>query len=172
MNWDVISAITEAVGVIAVVISLLYLAFQIRFARLAAADTSRTARAVGVRENIHAMVNNSELRENWMKSSNLESVYEMLGKEMNVSANGAIQIDNMCQCWMWLHWGQFKAIKTTADNEELENIVSVFYSTPPMLSCWKESPYGRQVFDAEFVQFVDGAISKNKAKIEARNTNS
>ena len=33
MNWDAISAISEAVGVIAVVISLLYLAFQIRFAR-------------------------------------------------------------------------------------------------------------------------------------------
>ena len=79
MNWDVISAITEAVGVIAVVISLLYLAFQIRFARLAVADTSRTARAVGVRENIHAMVNNSELRENWMKSSNLESVVSVRG---------------------------------------------------------------------------------------------
>ncbi len=69
MNWDAISAIFEAVGVIAVVISLLYLAFQIRFARLAAADTSRTARAIGVRENVLAMVNNTGLRENWIKSS-------------------------------------------------------------------------------------------------------
>ena len=43
MNWLAIAAISETIGVIAVVISLLYLAFQIRFARLAAADTSRTA---------------------------------------------------------------------------------------------------------------------------------
>lgn len=50
MNWNVVSAISEVVGVIVIVISLLYLAFQIRFARLAAADTSRMARVIGVRE--------------------------------------------------------------------------------------------------------------------------
>ncbi len=55
MNWDTVAAISETVGVIAVVISLLYLAFQVRFARLAAADTSRTARSIGVRENVLAM---------------------------------------------------------------------------------------------------------------------
>ena len=164
MNWEIVSIITEAVGVFAVVVSMLYLALQIRFARLAAADTSRTARAIGVRENVHAMANNSELRENWMKSSNVQSVYETLGTEMNVSANGAIQIDNMCQCWMWLHWGQFKAIKTDADSKDLANIVSKFYATSPMLNCWKESPYGGKVFDAEFVQFVDSAIAKCNAK--------
>ena len=145
MNWDAISAIFEAVGVIAVVISLLYLAFQIRFARLAAADTSRTARAIGVRENVLAMVNNTGLRENWIKSSGLNSEYELLGKEMNVSVDGAIQIDNMCQCWMWLHWGQYKSIKTPADKSELENIVSVFYSVPPMLNCWRKRPNGGSI---------------------------
>ena len=39
MNWDVVSAISQTASEIAVVISLLYLAFQIRFARLAAAGT-------------------------------------------------------------------------------------------------------------------------------------
>ena len=161
MNWDTVSAISETVGVIAIVISLLYIAFQVRFARLTAADTSRTARSIGVRENVLAMVNNSELRENWMKSSGLKSVYEMIGTEMNVSADGAIQIDNMCQCWMWLHWGQYKSIKTPADLKELENIVSVFYSVPPMLNCWRKSPYGSKIFDEDFVRFVEGAISKS-----------
>jgi len=162
MNWETINAILEAVGVIAVVISLLYLSFQVRFARLEAADTSRTARAIGVRENVHTMVNNSTLRENWIKSSGLKSAYEMLGAEMNVSEDGAIQIDNMCQSWMWLHWGQYKSIKTAADHSELENIVSVFYSVPPMLNCWRKSPYGKAVFDADFVKFVEDAISKGK----------
>lgn len=82
MNWDAVSAISETVGVIAVVISLLYLALQIRSARLAAAVTSRTARAIGIRELDLAMVNNAELRENWIKSSDRNSVYEMLGSEL------------------------------------------------------------------------------------------
>lgn len=161
MNWDAISAISQIVSGIAVFISLLYLALQVRFARLAAADTSRTARSIGVRENVLAMANNSELCENWMKSSGLKSVYESLGTEMNISADSAIQVDNMCQCWMWLHWGQYKSIKTRADLEELENIVSVFYSVPPMLNFWRKSPYGNKVFDEDYVRFVEGAISKS-----------
>jgi len=162
MNWETINAILEAVGVIAVVISLLYLSFQVRFARLEAADASRTARSVGVRENVLTMANNSELSKNWMKSSNLKSEYETLGSELNVSADGAIQVDNMCQSWMWLHWGQYKSIKTADDLSELKNIVSVFYSAPPMLNCWRKSPYGKAVFDADYVKFVEDAISKGK----------
>lgn len=38
MNWDAVLAISQIASGIAVVISVLYLAFQIRFARLAAAD--------------------------------------------------------------------------------------------------------------------------------------
>jgi hypothetical protein len=163
MNWETVSAITQTAGGVAVVISVLYLAFQIRFARLAAADTSRTARSIGVRENALAMANNSELCKNWMQSSNLKSVYEILGKEMDVSSDGAIQVDNMCQSWMWLHWAQYKSIKTKDDLKELENIVSLFYSAPPMLNCWRKSPYGKKVFDEDFVRFVESSISTHKA---------
>lgn len=163
MNWDEVFSITQAASETAVVISLLYLAFQIRFARLSAADASRTARSVGVRENVLGMAHNSELCKNWMKSSGLKSVFERLGNEMEVSADGAIQIDNMYQCWMWLQWSQYKSLKTRADLEELESILSVFYSVPPMLNCWKKSPYGSKVFDEDFVRFVEGALSKSNS---------
>ncbi len=162
MNWLAVSAISEAVGVIAIVISLLYLAFQIRFARLAAADTSRIARAIGIREIDLTMVNSSELRENWLKSSDLIPVYEKLGSQLNLSVEEALQVDTLCQCWIRLHWGHYKSITTPADLEDLEGLVSVFYSTPPMLHCWRQSPYGKSIFDADFVQFVDAAISKRK----------
>ena len=79
MNRDAVSAVSQIVSGTAVFISLLYLAFQVRFARLAAADTSRTARDVGVRENVLAMTSNSGLCENWLKASGLRPAYEMLG---------------------------------------------------------------------------------------------
>ena len=160
MNWETIASIAQITSAIAVVISLIYLAFQVRFARLLASDTSRTARSGGVRSNVLTMANNTERCQYWMKSSGLKSEYERLGEELNLNADGAIQVDNMCQSWMWLHWGQYKSIKTNADLKELENIVSVFYSAPPMLNCWRKSPYGKAVFDAEFVKFVEAAISK------------
>ena len=163
MNWIAIATISEIIGVIALVISLLYLAFQVRFARLAAADTSRTARAIGIRELDLAVVNNSELRENWIMSSDLKSIYETLGSEMNVSVDSALQVDTLCQSWMRLHWGQYKSITTPGDLEDLERLVSLFYSVPPMLNCWRKSPYGSKVFDDDFVRFVEGAISKSNS---------
>jgi len=160
MDWEVISAVTEAVGVFAVVVSLLYLAFQVRFARLAAADSSRTARAIGIREIDLTTVNNPELRQNWIKASNLRSTYEKLGSELNLSVDAALQVDTICQSWMRVHWGQYKSITTAGDLDELERLVSVFYTSPPMLNCWKTSPYGQNVYDKEFVRFIEDAISK------------
>jgi hypothetical protein len=160
MNWDAISSIAQIVGTLTVVISLLYLAFQIRFARLAAADASRTARAIGVREIDLAMVNNPELRENWLKSSNLNPLYEEMGSQMDVSVEGALQVDTVCQCWMRLHWGQYKSITTPADLDDLEQLVSLFYAVRPMSYCWENSPYGKEAYDEQFVQYIDGAINK------------
>ena len=164
MNWDTVAAVLEIASGIAVFISLMYLALQIRFARLAAADTSRTARAIGVRENVLAMANNSELRENWIKSSSLESVYEVLGGELKVSANGAIQIDHMCQSWMWLHWGQFSSTTTDDDLEELARLIGVFYSNPPMSICWNESPFDKGLVEDKFVEFVNEAVKSQQKK--------
>ena len=164
MDWVVISSISQTISGIAVVISLIYLAFQIRFARLAAADTSRAARAAGVRELDLPMVNNRELRENWLKSSNLIPVYEELGSKLNLSVQETLQVDTLCQSWMRLHWGQHNSITTPEDLQDLESLVSAFYSVPPMLNCWQESPYGRKVFDKDFIKFVDGAISKSDSR--------
>ena len=158
MNWLAISAISEAIGVITIVVSLLYLAFQVRFARLAAADTSRMARTNGIREIDLAMVNNATLRENWLKSSDLSAVYKELGGLLNLSIEETLQVDTLCQCWIRLHWGHYKSITTPADLKELEGLVSVFYSESPMLHCWSKGPYGKTIFDAGFVKFIDDAI--------------
>ena len=74
MPWGAIAEFLQTLGAFALVISLIHIGFQIRFARLAAADTSRTVRGEGDRETDLAMVNNRELRETWIKSSNLNSI--------------------------------------------------------------------------------------------------
>ncbi len=52
---------------------------------------SAISEVIGVRENVLAMVNNTGLRENWIKSSGLNSEYELLGKEMNTIVDRPIQ---------------------------------------------------------------------------------
>ena len=48
MNWEAIGAIGEIVGAVAVVLTLAYLAIQVRHAKEAAADTNRLERSQGV----------------------------------------------------------------------------------------------------------------------------
>jgi hypothetical protein len=163
MNWDAIAAISQTASGIAVVISLLYLAFQIRFARLAASDTSRMARGMGVREIDLTMVNNPELRKNWIKSSDLKPIYKEIGSELNLSIDATLQVDTICQVWMRLHWGQYQSITTPEDLKDLERLVAAFYSAPPMLNCWTKSPYGREIYDKKFVKFVESTIAKRDA---------
>lgn len=100
MNWEEVFSITQAASETAVVISLPYLAFQIRFFEDFQLQTPLKLLnlPVGVRENVLAMANNFALCNNWMTYSSPKSVYERLGNEMEMSADGAIQIDNMCQC--------------------------------------------------------------------------
>jgi hypothetical protein len=159
MPWEAISEVTQIVGACALVISLIYIAVQIRFARKAAADTSRTARGEGVREIDLAMVNNRELRENWIKSSNLTPIYKELGAELDLSVDATLQVDTICQVWMRLHWGQFQSITVPEDLNDLKRLVAAFYSSPPMSNCWEKSPYGKKIYDPKFVKFVEDAVS-------------
>src|SRR5437762_12185952 len=65
MNWDAISAISQLVGSIAVVLSVLYLALQVhqstRVARLATQDAAATA----LREVTAPLMENAELERIW-----------------------------------------------------------------------------------------------------------
>ena len=60
-------AVGEIVGAIAVILTLGYLASQIRYARLAAGDASRQGRANGVREMLLATVTSADYRRAWSK---------------------------------------------------------------------------------------------------------
>jgi hypothetical protein len=50
MNWDAVSAISEALGAIAVLVTLGYLALQVRHARDEMARSTRQARADAMRQ--------------------------------------------------------------------------------------------------------------------------
>ncbi len=47
MNWEAIGALGETLGALLVLITLIYLATQVRYAKNAAADANRLARAKG-----------------------------------------------------------------------------------------------------------------------------
>ena len=164
MNWDAIGAVGELIGAFAVVATLAYLAVQVRFAKASAADLSRISRADGVRETLQMMSSDAQLRKNWIASSGLEVECQRLSKSLGTDIDGAFQIDFMFQSWIWLHWGQFSSTTTDDDLEELGRLIGVFYSNPPMSTCWNESPFDKGLVEDKFVRFVNDAVEAQKKK--------
>ena len=162
MNWEAISAISEAGGVLAVIVTLGYLAVQIRYARMAVTDENRLARSEGVRGMLLAMAHDPNLAKLWLKATGAEAAYKSLGDGWDMNAEDALRIDFASLYWMWLHWSAFASLKTKEDEVELEHLISEFYSVPPVSDSWKNSPYGRNLLDKKFVRFVDAAIAKKK----------
>lgn len=158
MNWDAIGALAEGVGALAVVITLAYLAIQVRYAKSAAADTNRLMRASGVRDMTLAQAQNDQLRKSVVRTFKTDSFYEEFAKEFDVERIDAERTDYVAQYYFWLHWGQYSTTSTERDMMELRNIISSFYSQPAILYSWENGPFGKIMFDDDFVAFVDSLI--------------
>ena len=159
MNWEAIGAIGEILGAMAVVMTLVYLATQVRYAKEAAADNNRIARASGVREMYMAQVNNSELRSVNHKAND-SSYLQEIADDLGITKEEAGILDSSNGYWFWLHWGQFSSTHNESDIAELKNLISGFYTTRPVYICWTKSPWHRPLLDPEFVKFVDEIIEQ------------
>ena len=159
MNWDAIGAVGQIIGALAVVVTLGYLAVQIRIVRSGAADTSRLTRTIGVHEAMLSTISNDALIESLMSVLG-RGYYEEFGGQFAISAREAARVDFFNLHWFWLHWGQFASSNTTEDLSELSRHIQIFYSLPAVAYSWWKSPFGRTLLDQRFVKFVDGLLSK------------
>ncbi len=164
MTIQELGSIGEFVAALATVATLAYLATQIRYARLAASDTSRQNRAESVREMVLTVVNNEAYRVAWNKADpGAAPRMEALSDRLGVSVDEAYLIWNGCCAWTFIHWAQYRSIKTTEDTYELENLVREFYSIPPMGPVWETDPMIKALLDPGFVEWVDGVLAKARA---------
>jgi hypothetical protein len=160
MNWDAIGAVGELISALAVVITLAYLASQVRYAKAATNDANRLVRASGVREMMLAGATNNELRESQIRGYRTESFYESYAEALGISAEDAARVDYGNAYYFWLHWGQFASSKSLVDTDELRHLVDVFYRRPAVRYSWENSPWGKVIFESAFVSFVDDVLSK------------
>lgn len=161
MNWEAIGALGEIVGALAVVLTLAYLAIQVRHAKAAAADTNRLERSKGVRDMMLASAADSGLRENLTKGLQLSNYYNEIASNLNMSSDEAASFDWAMLYWFWLHWGQYASTTKESDVEELRNVISGFYRNPGVRVCWEKSPWARPVLEKDFVNFVDEILAQD-----------
>ena len=163
MNWDALGAIAEVVGALAVVFTLVYLAFQVRYARNATLDQNRLTRSTTIREIILAAANNDDLRVSQVKNWGLEQYYESLAKEFGITSTEASRNDWANGVYFWMYWGQWNTTHDPKDLRELKHVMTKLYSLPGVRHTWDVSPVGKVFMDEDFVAFVDGVLTKHSS---------
>ncbi len=160
MNWEAIGAVGEILGAFAVVLTLGYLAVQVRYAKSATTDQSRLARANGVLEMSKLMSSDDALRGGQLRNWGLEEVYEQMADKLGVTVEEASRADWTNVYYFWLHWSQYASTHDAKDLDELKHIVANFYSLPGMALSWKMSPLAKPLLEEDFVAFVDGVLGE------------
>jgi len=158
MNWEAISATGEIVSALAVVITLAYLAVQVRDAKRATADQSRIYRATAVIEMIRESCTSDELRMAQVKSWGLMPYYEQLAAQQGTSIEEVTRVEFANGYYFWMWWGQFASTTEDRDRSELREIIGNLGRTPGMLETWRTSPLARPLIDRRFAAFVDDIL--------------
>jgi len=163
-NWDAIGAIGEVVGAIAVFLTLVYLAFQVRYAKNATLDQNRLSRASAIREIILSTATNDSLRVGQMKNWGLDSYYDSLANELGIDSVEASRNEWSNAAYFWMYWGQWASSHEKSDLIELEHVMVKIFSIPGVRHTWDISPVGKVMMDEEFVLFVDLVLDRNSVQ--------
>jgi hypothetical protein len=156
-------AIGELISGVAILVTLLYLAVQVKSARISATDANRANRVAGIHHINNRIFENQELQQAWLKSAGpgYTQVHADLSVELGISIDEAMLVQISGSDWVWLHWAQFRSVKTKEDEVELRNIITTWYGENPMKALISH-PTMRLFFDVDFIEFVDDILANGK----------
>ena len=160
MNWEAIGAMGETVGAMLVLITLIYLATQVRYAKNTAADANRLARARGVCDMQLALVGNDQLLQSSIAANGQGDWYQELAAALGITVEDAMRADHINTYWFWLHWGQFSSTNSKNDLQELGDTIGRFYQSPELKYAWENGPFSKPLLNDEFVAFVQKYMEK------------
>jgi hypothetical protein len=170
MNWEAIGAIGEIVGAAAVIITLIYLASQVRYAKNATLDQNRLTRSSAIREIILSTANNDSLRVAQMTNWGLESYYDSLAVEFGTDPVEASRNECANAAYFWMYWGQWASSHEKSDIVELEHVMVRLFSLPGVRHTWDLSPLGKVLLDEDFVRFVDEVLERHSVPVYSSKT--
>jgi len=146
-NWDAISAISQLIGSIAVVLSVLYLALQVhqstRVARLATQDAAATA----LREVTKPLMENADLERIWRVG--LEDIGALSVEERARFFHAAYQF---LKAFETIHFHHVYGLMDTELFEGWHGLLRHYILAPGMAHYWKLRP---DIFSQRFRKFVD-----------------
>jgi hypothetical protein len=161
MNWEAIGAVGESLGAILILITLAYLAMQVKYAKNAAADANRLARAKGICDMQLAVARDDDLMQSNVAANGWGEWYRELAEALGVTEEDAMRADSISTYWFWLHWGQFASTNNENDLNELGDTIGQFYQSPALKYAWNNGLFSKPLLGEKFVLFVDSYMQKH-----------
>lgn len=151
MSWDAIGAVAEVVGALGVILSLLYLAAQIRQGLTTAEDTATKEIIASVMVQLNAMA----------EKSNRSSITSGLIDYRNLSGDEKVTFDSLMTSLLMIVSSSFMSNKANLLTDELFSgwsgyLQPRFFPYSGMREWWDES---RNVFIPEMQAWVDKEFS-------------
>ena len=160
MNWEAAGVIAEVVGACAVILTLMYLAVQVRYAREATIDQNRLTRSTAGREITLAICTNDKLRTGQVRQWGLEEYYEKLAEKLGITSVEASRREFGDSLFFWMYWAQWSATNDPMDLQELRHIIKQLFIHGTRRT-WDSSPAKKVLLDKRFVQFIDRVLAED-----------
>src|SRR5437588_10010002 len=142
MNWDAISAISQLIGSIAVVLSVLYLALQVHRSTRVAKLATQDAAAAALRDVTKPLMENAELERIWRVG--LEDNGELLSEERACFFHAAYQF---LKAFETIHFHYVYGLMDRQLFEGWHGLLRHYILAPGMAHYWKLRP---EVFSERF----------------------
>lgn len=157
MNWDAVGAVAELLGAAGVIVSLLYLARQMRVANRAAA--------------VHAKLETTKLMTNYfddlIESKELAALFlQGIVDRDSLDRDNYIRFSNMAlKAFYYFSAGFFQQRTGALDTNEYaeqQAIIDFWLGGNGTQRWWEKT--GRHMFGPDFVQYIDGRIELARAR--------
>src|SRR5213075_681439 len=147
MNWDAISAISQLVGSLAVVLSVLYLAVQVHQSTRVAKVAMQDAAATALRDVTKPLMENAELERIWRVG--LEDLNALSTEERARFFHAAYQF---LKAFETIHFHYSYGLMDKQLWEGWYGLLRHYVTSPGMAYYWKLRP---EVFSRRFRNFVN-----------------
>jgi hypothetical protein len=147
INWDAISAISQLVGSVAVVLSVLYLALQVHQSTRVAKLATQDAAAAALRDVTKPLMENAELERIWRVG--VENISDLSTEERARFFHATYQF---LKAFETIHFHYVYGLMDRQLWEGWHGLLRHYIAAPGIAQYWKLRP---EVFSERFRKFVD-----------------
>ncbi len=148
MNWDALGAIAELIGAVAVVVSIVYLATQIRLSNTLTLTQTRRDMLYATQQELYKIVDHTDIFDSFQKDT--------LTREEKIRLNEWLIADLRGREFEWMQHRDGTIDKDTFQSYKAAVMVNL--GTPRTREWWQVN---RRYYDPKFAEFVDGVIRES-----------